>query len=73
MKNETKKAAAEAERQVRGQTSNSFRKKIARYKRKEANDALAEADARQRDVDHAQEDALMSAGTFSARKCMLLV
>jgi hypothetical protein len=73
MKNDTKKAAAEAERQGRDQTSNSFRKKIARSKRKEANDALAEANARQRDVDHAQEDALMSAGTFPERKCMLLI
>jgi hypothetical protein len=73
MKNDTKKAAAEAERQSRGQKSNSFHKKIARNKRKEANDALAQADARQRDVDHAQEDALMSAGTFSVRKDMLLM
>jgi hypothetical protein len=72
MKSDTKKAVAEAERQARDQPSNSFRKKIAGNKRKGANDALTEADARERDVDHAQEDARMSAGTFTARKCMLL-
>jgi hypothetical protein len=73
MKSDTKKAAAEAEHQARDQPSNSFRKKIAGNKRKEANDALGEADARERDVDHAQEDALMSAGTLTAKTCMLLI
>jgi hypothetical protein len=73
MKSDTKKAAVEAERQARDQPSNSFRKRIASNKRKEANDALAEADAWERDVDHAQEDALMSAGTFIAKMCMLLI
>lgn len=71
MKSDTKKAAVEAERQAHDQPNNSFRKKIASNKRKEANDALAEADAREREVDHAQEDALMSAGTFTAKTCML--
>jgi hypothetical protein len=73
MKSDTEKAAVEAERQARRQQSNSFRKKIASNKRKEANDALAKADARDRDVDHAQEDALMSAGTFTAKMCVLLI
>jgi hypothetical protein len=70
MKSDTKKAAVEAERQARDQPNNSFRKKIASHKRKEANDALAEAGVRKRDIDHAQEDALMSAGT---KMCMLLI
>jgi hypothetical protein len=73
MKSDTKKAAVEAERQARDQPNNSFRKKIASNKRKEANDALAEAGVRKRDIDHAQEDALMSAGTFTVKMCMLLI
>jgi hypothetical protein len=64
MKTETKKAAADAERDARDQPSNTLRKKKATSKRKAANDALAEADTAERAVDCAQEDALLSAGMF---------
>lgn len=64
MKTETKKAAIDAEREARDQPSNILRKNKAVIKRKEADKALAEADAAERAVDNAQEDALLSAGNF---------
>lgn len=70
MKNQTRKAAADAEREARDQPSNSMRKKKAAARRKAADDATAEAEAAEAAVDYAQEDALLSAGNVLQQRPM---
>ena len=71
MKTETKKVAVAFEQQSRDQPSNSLRKTRAVNARRAANDALAEADAAERAVDYAQEDAVLSGGTFYNNECTI--
>ena len=67
-KAKTKKEAADAERELQEQPSNTFRQARATKKREEAKEALARAEEAEKAADQAQEDALLSAGKSQLRR-----